>query len=80
MPVVLVSNYYLGSINHTLLSTELLRLHKVPCLGLILNGNPTASTRNVLQSLTDLPILLDLPFMPSLTADSIALHAQNLRL
>lgn len=38
LPVVLVSKYYLGSINHTLLSWQLLKDRGVPFLGFVFNG------------------------------------------
>ncbi|MFD2247271.1 dethiobiotin synthase [Pontibacter ruber] len=44
LEVILVSRNYLGSINHTLLTAEVLRYRKVPVAGIIFNGeeNPTS--------------------------------------
>ncbi|RAU82602.1 dethiobiotin synthase [Pontibacter arcticus] len=44
LEVVLISRNYLGSINHTLLTAEVLRYRKVPVAGIIFNGeeNPTS--------------------------------------
>ena len=33
LPIILVSNYYLGSINHTLLSLSLIKSRNIPLLG-----------------------------------------------
>jgi dethiobiotin synthetase len=43
-PVILVSGNYLGSINHTLLSLEILKQNQVPVAGIIFNGpeNPAS--------------------------------------
>lgn len=44
--VVLVSQNYLGSINHTLLSLESLKVRKLKVKGVIFNGNPNLETEN----------------------------------
>ncbi len=48
VPVVLVSQNYLGSINHTLLSTEALQKRNIPIAGIIFNGKPTPSTQDII--------------------------------
>lgn len=55
LPVVLVSRNYLGSINHTLLSTEACRSRNIPVLGLIFNGPTTPATETFLLNYTGLP-------------------------
>jgi len=45
-PVVLVSQNYLGSINHTLLSVASLKKYNVPLAGIIFNGEENSSTEN----------------------------------
>lgn len=42
--VILVSRNYLGSINHTLLSYEILKSRKIPIAGIIFNGKPVNTT------------------------------------
>jgi len=44
--VILVSQNYLGSINHTLLSLESLKVRKLKVKGIIFNGNPNLETEN----------------------------------
>ncbi len=61
LPVVLVSQYYLGSINHTLLSVEALRARKIDVSGIIFNGEPVPTTRSAILSQTGLDCLLDVP-------------------
>lgn len=43
-PVILVSKNYLGSINHSLLSLELLKNNHIPVLGIIFNGERNIPT------------------------------------
>lgn len=48
--VILVSQNYLGSINHTLLSLNLLKQYDIPIKGIIFNGDENAETeRYILQ-------------------------------
>lgn len=58
LPVVLVSKYYLGSINHTLLSLELLKHKQVPIAGVIFNGIENIHSKNIIGRLhPDVPVL-----------------------
>jgi dethiobiotin synthetase len=51
LPVILVSRYYLGSINHTILSLEMLFKRNIPLAYLIFNGKKTQSTFNIITQL-----------------------------
>ena len=64
LPVVLVSSYYLGSINHTLLTVEALKSRDVPLAGTVFNGEPNDASRSVILERTGLRCLLDLPALP----------------
>lgn len=59
LPVVLVSKYYLGSINHTLLSWQLLKDRNIPFLGFIFNGEKNQSTFDIILEYTKAPCLLE---------------------
>jgi dethiobiotin synthetase len=56
--VILVSRHYLGSINHTLLSAEALRVRRIPVLGIVFNGGSNAETEEIILSSTGFPFLL----------------------
>ena len=58
IPVVLVSANYLGSINHTLLSVEVLQAREIPVAGIIFNGEPTPATEDYILAYSGLPKLL----------------------
>lgn len=62
-PVILVSNNYLGSINHTLLSVEALRKKNITILGMVFSGEEVLSTRSFILSYTRLPLLFSIPEM-----------------
>jgi dethiobiotin synthetase len=55
LPVVLVSQNYLGSINHTLLSVEACRMRNIPLLGILFNGPTVEATETFILHYTGLP-------------------------
>ena len=55
--VVLVSQNYLGSINHTILSIEALKNRNIEVLGIIFNGKPNEQTESVVLSYSGLKCL-----------------------
>lgn len=57
IPAVLVSRNYLGSINHTLLSIELLRNKGVEMAGILFNGQENKSTEEVILSNSGLTVI-----------------------
>ncbi|MFI5203494.1 MAG: dethiobiotin synthase [Flavobacteriales bacterium] len=60
-PVVLVASYYLGSINHTLLTIESLRVAGIPLAAVIMNGKRMEGTREVIANVCRTSIMLDIP-------------------
>ena len=58
LPVILVSKNYLGSINHTLLSYELLKQHGVQIAGIVFNGPENPSGEKFILNHTGLPLIL----------------------
>ena len=80
LPVVLVANFYLGSINHTLLSVDALQNRDIALAGLVFNGDAVESSRSAILNLTGLPVLLDLPWTDRLDRIFISSHAARLEL
>lgn len=64
LPVLVVSSYYLGSINHTLLTVEALKSRDLPLAGIVFSGEPEQHSRSVILERTGLRCLLDLPALP----------------
>jgi dethiobiotin synthetase len=58
LPVVLVSKNYLGSINHTMLTFEVLKKSNLEIKGIIFNGPENAASENFILSNTGLTKLL----------------------
>lgn len=57
LPVLLVSQNYLGSINHTLLSIELLRQRNATLKGIIFNGKNNPATEEIILKYTGAPCI-----------------------
>jgi len=55
--VVLVSQNYLGSINHTLLTAGALQSRGFNVLGIIFNGEPNKDSEEIILKITELPML-----------------------
>src|SRR3546814_10418017 len=46
--VIVVTKNYLGSINHTLLTLEMLRLRQIPVRGIVINGDADPDSENAI--------------------------------
>lgn len=77
LPVVLVSKNYLGSINHTLLSVELLKNKGIPVLGLIINGDSNPSGEKFIENYTKLPVLCRIKQEAEITPQIIESYAKS---
>jgi len=59
--VVLVSQFYLGSINHTLLSILALKQYDIPVKGIIFNGNEDISSKQYILEYSKIKLLGQVP-------------------
>lgn len=67
LPVILVSRHYLGSINHTLLSLEVLRNRGVPLAGLVFSGGRNEESARIISKMGRVPVLATLPELHEIT-------------
>ena len=77
LPVILVSNNYLGSINHTLLTVAALQQRNIPIKGLVFSGEVVPSSREFILQHTRLPLLFSIPQFEETDAATIATFAAN---
>ena len=81
LPVVVVANYYLGSINHSLLTVEALRARGLPPAGIVFSGEANPDSRSVILDATGLSCLLDLPPLPRpVSRKQVRIHAARIAL
>jgi len=77
--VILVSNLYLGSINHTLLTIEELKRRKLNVKGIIFNGEPNAASEEVILKKSGYACLLRIPKLHEVNKDAVRMFAEKLR-
>jgi len=76
--VILVTKNYLGSINHTLMSIELLKQKKIPIKGIVFNGESNPETERIIEKIGKVKILGKIPFTKNLTKDFIKEQAEKI--
>ncbi len=69
--VVLVSQNYLGSINHTLLSVAILKQYNIKIAGIIFNGKTDENSESYILNYTGLKLLGHLPEFETVDKDTI---------
>jgi dethiobiotin synthetase len=78
--VILVSQNYLGSINHTLLSIEVLKSKNISIKGLVFNGASNNETERYIKQYSKLPILGFIPELRNVSKDAVKEAGQYLEL
>lgn len=78
LPVILVVNFYLGSINHTLLSVDVLKKTNCSLTGLLFNGEENFQSKQVILSTTGFKDLGTIPRAQKLDKNFISAMAQKI--
>jgi dethiobiotin synthetase len=69
--VILVSQNYLGSINHTLLSIKMLRQYNLPIMGIIFNGDKNEDTENYILNHSQIKLLGCIPTLQIIDKETV---------
>jgi len=77
--IVLVSRHYLGSINHTLLSIELLKNKGFQHIGILFNGEENNTTEDIIKKMSNVTILGRIEELPSVSPEDISKQAKKLK-
>ena len=77
IPLILVSKNYLGSINHTLLSVEILKLNNINIKGLIFNGEQNKSSEDFILNYTKLDFLGRIDFEENINKEIVRKYSAN---
>lgn len=75
IPVIVVSKNYLGSINHTLLTLEVMQHRGIPIAGLVFNGAPTPLSESAIAAYSHVPVLGHIPEVEHVDRSFIQSHA-----
>ena len=77
--VIVVSNHYLGSINHTLLTLEALFQKKLPVKGIIFNGETMPESERIILLRSGIKCLLRIRKEMEITRDVVKKYAALLK-
>lgn len=77
IPIILVSKNYLGSINHTLLSAEILRINNVEVKGIIFNGEQNKYSEDFILDYTKLECLGRVDFENNMDKNVVKKYAER---
>jgi len=77
--VILVSRHYLGSINHTLMSIELLKQRHIPIKGILFNGNENKDTESIITKMSGIEAIGRIDELEDLNKSCINAIAQDLK-
>ena len=80
LPVLLVSKHYLGSINHTLLSVEVLQSRSIPILGIVFNGSPNPATEEFILNYTGLKNRGRIAWETEINSDFVSRNAAQMKI
>lgn len=78
--VIVVSQNYLGSINHTLLTLEVLKTNQIDVAGLIFNGSPNKETENYIANYSNVNIIGKVPSITTIDKESVKAAGQYIDL
>lgn len=79
LEIILVSNLYLGSINHTLLSYEALQARNLKIKGIVFNGPRNEESESIILKKTGYELLLSIPQLDQINKPVIRNLADQIR-
>lgn len=71
LPVVIVARSALGTINHTLMTLEMLRRRHIPILGVVMNGQRNPGNRQAIEHFGGVPVLAEVQPLFAVTASVV---------
>jgi len=71
LPVILVCKSSLGTLNHTLLSIEALKLRNIEILGLVVNGEKHLDNPRTLVDFSGIPLIAEVPYIKKMDSNNL---------
>lgn len=72
LPVLVVARTTLGTINHTLMTLEMLRRRSIPILGVVMNGMDNPANCQAIEHFGAVPVLARIPPLFAVTTATVA--------
>jgi dethiobiotin synthetase len=79
LPIILVSRFYLGSINHTLLSIEFIKSKGLHLVGIVFTGDINAESETIIRKYASSTHFFHIPWTENLSSEFIHEQAAKLR-
>jgi dethiobiotin synthetase len=79
LPVILVSNNYLGSINHSLMSIEVLQKRNCKITGLVFCKEPNEVSQSYILEYSKIPLLFTIPVISPIDSRKINTVAKEIK-
>lgn len=79
LPAILISANYLGSINHTLLTIEVMQKRNIPIAALVMCGESNKDSEDYIEAYSGIPITARIPFMTQLNNSQVAKCAASIK-
>lgn len=79
LPVFLITQHYLGSINHTLLTIETLRSRGIRIAGLLVNGAADESSESFIEQYAAIKVVAHIPHFSALSRGAVQVCAASIR-
>lgn len=80
LPVIVVSRHYLGSINHTLMTIEILKSRNIKIEGIMFVGDKNETSEEIINSIAKVPVLGRIPVAESITPEFILEQSKRLNI
>ena len=78
-PVIVVARSGLGTLNHSFLTLKALRANNVNILGIIMVGKLHPDNKRDIETIGNIPVLLELPLLKTLNIESLENHFEKLK-
>lgn len=78
IPIVLVVRYYLGAINHTLLSLEALKQREMSIKGIVFVGEDEFGAEEIITQIAACEVIARIPFSSEITSEFISVQANEI--
>lgn len=79
LPIILVANLYLGSINHTLLTIEYLKAKSARVVGIVFNGEANADSQQIIEQHSPWPTITHIPVLSDFSHQSLEPYVRKFR-
>jgi dethiobiotin synthetase len=74
LPVILVARSTLGTINHTLLSLDVLNRHGLTVIGVVMNGPRNRSNKDAIEVYGKTRVMLEIEPLRTITRNALVKH------